>query len=480
MTDLIPKITPWSILLNALIKRKTFRINVEDTRTEILKRSLSEQEEGIFKVRTAEVVKYGLIVTSGRLAKDICDEKRFRKASNSVPFKKLREAGGDGLFTAHTQEPSWKSARNILNPAFTQRAMKQYFPMMVENSKMLVKKWSRSPHQKIDVTEDLTKVTLEMIGKIGFGYSFGEISQKKIHPFIRSMNDVLSFINQYVLLPLPLRLFIILSRNIRYRLNLAFMKRLVGQVIQNRKKGLSDHSSTKDQPHDILDKMLLHHDKETGVYLSEKNMSYQIITFLIAGHETTSGLLSFALYLLIKNPKEMKKVQEEVDAILGDQPDQDPSFEQITSLKYIQQVLKETLRLYPTAPFIFRTSIEDTTLGDKYKILKDQIMILWLYEVHRDKKVWGDDSESFSPERFSPKNKERIPLYAYHPFGVGKRNCIGKAFAMLEATLILGLLIKHFVFDDFRNYRLKITQNLSLKPKNFYLKAQKRAHFTII
>jgi len=220
--------------------------------------------------------------------------------------------------------------------------------------------------------------------------------------------------------------------------------------------------------------MLTGVDKDTGEGLDDVNIRYQIITFLIAGHETTSGLLSFALYFLLNNPQVLAKAYEEIDRVLGDDLSEPPTNTQVNHLRYVSQVLKEALRLWPTAPAFNRHPYESTVLGGKYQIDKQNALTVLTPMLHRDPTIWGDDVEAFDPERFTPEAEQGRPANAYKPFGTGQRACIGRQFAMLEATLVLGMVLQRFELVDHTNYELKIKQTLTIKPDGFRIKVRPR------
>ncbi|MCM3755272.1 cytochrome P450, partial [Bacillus licheniformis] len=156
--------------------------------------------------------------------------------------------------------------------------------------------------------------------------------------------------------------------------------------------------------------------------------------FLIAGHETTSGLLSFATYFLLKNPDVLQRARDMVDEVVGNDT---PRIEHLARLRYVEQILMETLRIWPTAPAFAVTPLADTTFGGKYAVSPDDIIMILTPMLHRDTSVWGDDVEALRPERFAPENAEKLPPNAWKPFGNGARACIGRPFAMQEAHLVL-------------------------------------------
>jgi cytochrome P450/NADPH-cytochrome P450 reductase len=155
--------------------------------------------------------------------------------------------------------------------------------------------------------------------------------------------------------------------------------------------------------------MLTGVDRQSGEKLDETNIIAQCLTFLIAGHETTSGLLSFVLYELIKNPKVLERGYEEVDRVLGGDVNALPTYAQTHQLPYLSQILEETLRLWPTAPAFSRRPYKDTVLGGKYEVQAGSAVVVLTGMLHRDPKMWGDEPETFDPDRFSPENRAKIP-----------------------------------------------------------------------
>lgn len=219
----------------------------------------------------------------------------------------------------------------------------------------------------------------------------------------------------------------------------------------------------------MLARMLNVEDPETGEKLDDENIRFQIITFLIAGHETTSGLLSFATYFLLKHPDKLKKAYEEVDRVLTDAA---PTYKQVLELTYIRMILNESLRLWPTAPAFSLYPKEDTVIGGKFPITTNDRISVLIPQLHRDRDAWGKDAEEFRPERFE--HQDQVPHHAYKPFGNGQRACIGMQFALHEATLVLGMILKYFTLIDHENYELDIKQTLTLKPGDFHISVQSR------
>ena len=244
-----------------------------------------------------------------------------------------------------------------------------------------------------------------------------------------------------------------------------FMDGVTAELITQRKR-----RPPEEAPRDLLSLMLTAKDPLTGERLDEQNIRYQLVTFLIAGHETTSGLLSFAVHLLLKHPEVLQRTQAEVDRVLGAQL---PRFEQVAQLGYIEQILRETLRLYPTAPAFAVQARHDTVLGGRYPLKKGQALMVLTPMLHRDPAVWSEP-ERFDPDRFAPGAREKLPPKAWLPFGNGERSCIGRAFALQEATLVIAMLLQRFTFWSPTPYELKIKETLTLKPEGLVVRARLR------
>jgi cytochrome P450/NADPH-cytochrome P450 reductase len=402
-----------------------------------------------------------IMICGPELVADVCDESRFDK--NIHHLRNVRTFAGDGLFTARTEESNWQKAHNILLPSFSQQAMKGYHSMMVDIAMQLVQKWARlNPDESIDVREDMTRLTLDTIGLCGFNYRFNSYYRETPNPFIVSMVRALDeAMHKGTRLPIQDQLMERTKR--QFERDIQSMYSLVDKIIAER-KSRGDQGET-----DLLARMLNAKDPNTGELLDNTNIRYQIITFLIAGHETTSGLLSFAIYFLLKNPDVLKKAYEEVDHVITGSI---PTYQQVLQLKYIRMILNESLRLWPTAPAFALYAKVDTTIRGKYQIKKGETVVVNLPKLHRDKGTWGEDAEQFQPERFEDPSK--VPNHAYKPFGNGQRACIGMQFALHESTLVLAMILQRFKLIDHMNYQLKVKQTLTLKPKDFTIRVQLR------
>ncbi len=411
-----------------------------------------------------------IIASSFELIDPLCDESSFDKKVGGGLAALASGPAGRGLFTSETQDPNWRKAHNVLLPAFSMDAMRGYHPRMLDLATQLMLKWERlNPDDTVDLPADMTRLTLDTIALCGFDYRFNSFYRDTPHPFVLAMLNTLEAA-QAAARELPIQAKLQPARAKKVRADQKFMVETVRGIIEERRK-----SGRLGKVNDLLDRMLTGVDRQSGEKLDETNIVAQCITFLIAGHETTSGLLSFALYELIKNPKVLERGYEEVDRVLGAEASALPTYAQIHQLPYVSQILEETLRLWPTAPAFTRRPYKDTILGGKYKVAADSAVVVLTGMLHRDPKIWGDNPEAFDPDRFSPENRAKIPPNAYKPFGTGQRACIGRQFALQEATLVLAMLLQRFEFVDFANYRLETKQTLTIKPANFIVRVKPRA-----
>lgn len=413
-----------------------------------------------------------VLVSSFELVDELSDDQRFDKFVGP-PLQSRRASAGDGLFTAWTHEPNWHKAHNILLPNFSQQAMQGYLPMMLDIAEQLLEKWARlNPDDPVNVPEDMTRLTLDTIALCGFSYRFNSFYREDPHPYVAAMTRSLQeSLNQVGRLPIQNKLMVRAHR--QFQEDISTMNSLVDKIIQERKRSGSDVK-------DLLGYMLNRVDRESGEKLDDLNIRYQCMTFLTAGHETTSGLLSFATYYLLQHPEVVRQAYEEVDRVLGSDLSVRPSYEQVNQLRYIAQILKESLRLWPTAPLFSRYPYEETVIGQKYRLPKGQEVVIVVPMLHRDKSIWGENAEKFDPENFSREAEQSRPANAYKPFGTGQRACIGRQFALQEACLVLGMILQRFELIDHTNYQLKIKEALTLKPDDFWIKVRPRQNRTVV
>ncbi|NKS27600.1 cytochrome P450 [Rhodococcus hoagii] len=406
-----------------------------------------------------------VFVSGADMVAELSDESRFAK--NVAPgIAELRGIGGDGLFTAYNEEPNWARAHNLLRPAFTQAAMRSYHDIMVAVAGELAEHWdTHVDGAPVDVSSDMTKLTLETIGRAGFSYSFDSFHRERPHPFVEAMVRALTHAQRRTFRKVPLVSKLLYRKSDRQNeQDTAYLAQVVDEVIRQRR------DSDAEGPEDLLEIMLRAAREDDPNRLDEVNIRNQVVTFLVAGHETTSGALSFALHYLAQHPEILAKARAEVDAVWGDGT---PTFEQVAKLRYVRRVLDETLRLWPTAPAYAREAREDTVLANRYPMRAGEWVLVLIPSLHRDS-AWGSDPERFDPDRFAPERVRGRAPHIYKPFGTGERACIGRQFAIHEAVLVLGTILRRYDFTADPDYQLRIQERLTLMPVGFTLSLRRR------
>lgn len=226
---------------------------------------------------------------------------------------------------------------------------------------------------------------------------------------------------------------------------LKILHKFTDDVILQRKEKLEEKLKNKDDSENnkkmnFLDILLLSHVE--GKPLSNSDIREEVDTFMFEGHDTTTSGISFTFYHLSQNKEVQQKVFEEVRDVFGDDPTSGVTHRQLQDLKYLEMVIKESMRIHPPVPLIGRRLTEDTLISG-VTIPQGTNIIIPIYAIHRDADVYPDP-EKFDPERFSPDNMSGRNPYSYIPFSAGARNCIGQKFAMLEVKSIVSKMIRHY------------------------------------
>jgi cytochrome P450 len=346
----------------------------------------------------------------------------YDKNTRSARF--IRLVCGESLLTSNGA--SWQGQRKLLQPFFHQQSVKGFAGIMVEATKRMLAGWERatSSGDPLDAASEMMKLTYRIAAKSFFAADAGPETEA----IERAMQVILPYtfgrleraVNWPVWAPTP--------QNRRFREALRSIDDVVERLI-------SQHQSDRVGPgtnSDLLGMLLSLKDGSGQRALSHQQIRDQTITFLLAGHETTSNALTWTLHLLAQHPEVQQQLHEEIDQVLQNGP---PTIEQLPALKQVRQVIRESMRLYPPIWIVERRVIEeDYVLG--IRLPAGTSVVVCPYTLHRHPAFW-DDPEQFRPDRFS-----KPPPAAYLPFGAGPRYCIGSEFAMLEAQLIISLIVQ--------------------------------------
>lgn len=360
----------------------------------------------------------------------------------------LQPAIGEGLFLAEGSH--WRWQRRAMAPVFSMRNIQNLTPFMTAAAQASVDRFADANGQPVDVFEEMITATFEVIADVCFSGA-GEINRDGVHSAINSYIkqtaklSVLDLIGAPGWIPRPGRIF---KPN-----TLNNLKKVADQAISTRQV---------DGPkpvHDLLDLLLASADPDTQRTMTPEELRDNLLTFVIAGHETTALTLCWSLYLLAFDPSIQDRVRNEVRTVLNGRM---ASADDVKNLGYTKQVIEESLRLYSPAAFLSRKAIKADTLCGR-EVRAGDIIILPLYALHRHHLLW-DNPHHFDPDRFAPGHK--IDRYAYLPFVDGPRVCIGAQFAMSEAIIVLASLISRFEYSLVPGKDPKPTLVLTLRPAN--------------
>eukprot|EP00736_Rhodelphis_marinus_P000769 Rmarinus@m.18974 len=363
-----------------------------------------------------------------------------KRALQGDGYFEMRPCIGDGILSANDHTDVWWAAHRILMPVFSLGGMKSFFPVIREKVSYIVDTWDKlTPSDQIDIGSWTTRLTFDVIGKIGFGYDFNSLQATDRHRFVQAMATVAKLLEYRTQSPQFVKSLPI-ERNRKVASETKILWDVVDESIRNRRAG-KDGKYGVDRPRDMLDQMLETADPTNGFVLSDENIRYQILTLLFAGHDTTSALLTRVFQELSKNPEVEQKVVEEIYSVLG--PDRLPNYEDIARMKYVHMVIKETLRIHPSIGGFVKRALEEVDLGP-YHINKNQQIVVSCIAAHRDKRYWGETPDVFNPDNFLPENERERHKYCYLPFSGGNRSCIGLTLATLEAKCAIAMICRRF------------------------------------
>jgi cytochrome P450 len=360
------------------------------------------------------------------------------------------ELFGTGLLTSEGE--FWRRQRRLANPAFHRESIQRYAAITLEEAARRMGKWQGGEIR--DIHRDMMNVTLRIALRSLFGMELeqrGRVIERGLDAITRNtagLRAVASFMG----IPTPARR--------RYFQAIAEIDRIVYELIALGKKRLGRSVRGEPANSDLLTMLLLARDEE-GNAMTDRQLRDEVITLLLAGHETTALNLSWTWYLLGMNPDVEARLHAELDQVLGDRPSQP---EDLSKLPYTEKVLREALRLYPPAWRIFRTTSKPfEACGYVLPAGSNLVLSQWLTQ--RDAR-WFPEPERFLPDRWTESFTAALPRFAYFPFGGGPRVCIGAGFALMEATLLLAAIAQRFRLQVVANQRVEALAGITLRPKH--------------
>jgi cytochrome P450 len=383
------------------------------------------------------------VVSDPAIAHQILVEKndRFQKA------QVLRDAVGgflgNGLLT--NEGDSWKRQRKLVQPAFHFQRIEAYGSTMVDETLSLIDQWRAGETR--DIAHDMMAVTLYIVNRTLFSANVhGKAEQvgTLMHVLLDGANEVINNSETW---------FEKITRTKQRRQEKATveLKRMVDDIIR-------EHQVRGEDTGDLLSMLLAARD-EDGRPMSEAQLRDEVITLFTAGHETTANSVTWTLYLLSQHPEVESRLRAELASLQG----QPPTVRDLQRLPYLEQVVKESMRLYPPAGGATREPIEDVELAG-YRVRKGDAIAISTYAMHRNPEFYTGP-ERFDPDRFAPEREKQIPKYAYLPFGAGPRVCIGNVFALMEARIILATILQRWTLALAPSQTVRAEQLFTIRPR---------------
>lgn len=373
------------------------------------------------------------------------------KMKRTYLFRAFRKFLGNGLFT--TEGDHHRQQRRLIKPAFYPERIQGYATIMTECALAETATWKDG--SEIVLQEAMTRITLNVITRCMFGSG---LSNEEIADVGKELKVAFDITVRIVSNPFYAYCLIndikipIVKKFYRQK---HILDEVVNKIIATYRKENNEGKK------DLLSLLMDARDEDTGSGMTDEQIKDEVMTFFVAGHETTTLALTWTFYLLAKHPEISKTFHEEVRTVIGDGT---PSASHYQQLGYTRNVFKEALRLYPPAWTFAREPIEDITIND-YHFPKGCVLWTITYLVHHNEKYFHD-AESFIPERWDEEDARKIPKYAYFPFGGGNRMCIGEGFAWMEGVLVLAAIGSKFELELHEGFSTTIAPTFSLKAKD--------------
>ncbi|KAK8767905.1 hypothetical protein V5799_005313 [Amblyomma americanum] len=391
----------------------------------------------------------------------------------SVDYEVLHSWLGTGLLTSSGEK--WKTRRRLLTPAFHFRILDSFVQPMNARARGLVQKiLQRSTDPWINIVPLVAECTLSILLETIMGV-FPEEEEEHCRSYVRAVHYLSSQISSRVQMPWLLldAIYFRTARGKEYKKSADIVHNFTAKVIKKRREELksTDQGNLVEEKEEsvynrkrlctFLD-TLLRYSIENDTSFTDDDIREEVDTFMFEGHDTTSVAISWSLYMIGLHQDHQRKIQEELDLILEDCSGNDITSENLKELKYLDCVIKECQRLFPSVPITGRESVEDFKLGD-YTIPKGSTIDVFIYALHRDPDVYPNP-ERFDPSRFLPENCISRHPYAFIPFSAGSRNCIGQRYAAMELKIIIATVLRNFnvIALDHRD-KVRLSSDLVLR-----------------
>jgi len=367
-----------------------------------------------------------------------------RNYTKGLGLDRVKILLGKGIMTSEGE--LWKRQRYMMQPFFHRRLVTRFASLIAEVNERFMARWDAlcGRGEPLNLTDELSELTLEIVLRSIFGTDLDRLTQQLGgNPFELVTKES--------------------GRNLQFAYKFRSLTRLVAEVIARRRSEPAEHF-------DFLAMLLAARDKESGEPMPERELIDEVMTLIVAGHETTASGLNWTWYLLSQHPQVLARLEAELDAA----PEYAaPSLTQMESLTYAQQVVNESLRLYPPGWLLSRRTIEADVLGG-FTVPPKTNVLLPLYLLHRHPQFWREP-ERFDPERFAPEHEAERPRFAYMPFAAGPRHCIGETVALYEMLMHLYKVGRRYHLSYVPDKPLELEAQINLRTRHpLYMRLERR------
>ena len=360
----------------------------------------------------------------------------YRNYTKGPGIDRIKLLLGKGIMTSEGE--MWKRQRAMMQPCFHRRVLTQFASLIAQANDRFIARWEAlaARGELVNITEEMSDLTLEIVMRSIIGRDLERVTQQLgANPFEVVAKDS--------------------ARNLQFVYKFRSLAGLVREMIARRR------ARPEEEHFDYLAMLMSARDKESGRGMGEGELIDEILTLIVAGHETTASGLNWTWYLLSQHPEVEARLHAELDAA---QELAAPSLVQVEALTYTQQIVNEALRLYPPGWVLSRRTIEPDVLGG-YALPARTNVLLPLYLIHRHPRFWSNP-ETFDPDRFAPEHESERPRFAYMPFAAGPRHCIGETFALYEMLVHLYKVARRYRLRYVPDKPLELEAQINLRTRH--------------
>jgi cytochrome P450 len=386
----------------------------------------------IYFLNSPDLVKYALLTN-------------YQNFIKGDALRLNRRIFGNGLLT--NEGDSWLQQRRLIQPAFHRSKIESYGDTMVRFTERMIAGWQNGEVR--DIHREMMRLGLKIVAKVLFNVEI-TAETERVSMALNTVQELSS--GGRMLLP-PIFRLLPTADNLRYQRAVRELDDVVYGLIRDRR--------ASGQAADDLLYALLQVKDEGGRPMPDEQLRDEVMTLLLAGHETTAVSLSWTWYLLAQNPDVEKKLWSELRQVLNGR---NPGIQDLDELRYTDRVVKEAMRLYPPVWAVVRTCVKECEIG-AHQVPVGATVLMSQWVMHRDPRFY-DDPDRFDPDRWLEERAKRIPKFAYLPFGGGPRTCIGSSFATMEAVLVLATIAQRYQIRVSQNYPVEPLPTMTLRPSH--------------